>query len=238
MRFIPFFSGCLVCLVLFNDGNEAPATEAGDPVVVALRLVVARRVDVVRKWLDERDFKSLTQSAGGLRTLTALLQARSDDESWQAATQEVLDAAGDLSAAGRAVDAAGAAAALGKLERAVAAVQAQQPTGKPQSLPQPTGGLRPLMLLMDGIRGDAKIDLLSGNVEEVKKGAYVLSELGRVVSNSGSAGPASRQRWPELSSAFVEASLAAARSPTDDAVTLKQLMRNVSQRCDACHELR
>ena len=94
------------------------------------------------------------------------------------------------------------------------------------------------MLLMDGIRGDAKIDLLSGNVEDAKKGAYVLSELGRVVSNSGSGGSSSRERWPELSAAFIEASLAAARSPATDAAAIRQLMRNVSQRCDACHETR
>ena len=72
---------CLANPVASSPGSAVSAAESADPLVAALRLAVARRVDVVRKWLDERDFKSLTQSAGGLRTLTALLQARSDDES-------------------------------------------------------------------------------------------------------------------------------------------------------------
>jgi hypothetical protein len=93
------------------------------------------------------------------------------------------------------------------------------------------------MLLMDGIRGDAKIDLLAGNAEDAKKSAYVLSELGRVVSNSRATGFAGGQ-WDELSSAFVNASLAAARSPSSDAKAVRQLLRQASQRCDACHDMR
>jgi len=237
-RPVTVLTGCVVCLHLANYGSVAPAAEPGDPVVSALHLSVGRRIGDARKWLEERDFKSLTQTAGGLRVLAGLLQARSDDKSWQAATDQVLAAIGGLSEAARGEDAARCTAALDKLQMAASAVKAVEPTGKPQSPRQASGGLRPLMLLMDSIRGDAKIDLLTGNVEGAKKGAYVLSEVGRVVSNSGSGSAQDRQRWPELSTAFVEASLVAARSPTTDADTMRQLLRSVSQRCEACHETR
>ncbi|MCI0357808.1 MAG: hypothetical protein L0211_04890 [Planctomycetaceae bacterium] len=232
------FSGCVMWLVITSHANFAPAAEPGDPVLSALHLTMSRRIGDARKWLDERDFKSLAQTAGGLRVLGGLLKARSDDESWQTATEAVLAAIGELSAAARAEDAAQCKAALDKLEQTAAAVQARQPTGQAQQALPASGGLRPLMLVMDGIRGDGKIDLLSGNVEDAKKSAYVLSELGRVVSNSVAGRPPDPKQWQESSAAFVEASLAAARSTEADAATMRQLLRNVSQRCDACHEMR
>lgn len=225
-------------LSLTGSGGQVRAAEGDDAILASLHLSASRRMADARKWLDDKDYKSLAQTAGGLRTLASLVQARGDDAPWQAATSKLVAAAGELVAAARAEDAAACAVALEKLNESAAAVGALSPTGKPLPTPPLTGGLRPVMLLMDGIRGDAKIDLIAGDVGGAKKSAYVLSELGRLVSNSSPGGAASRQEWPVLGAAFVEASLAAARSPATDAASVRQLMRGVSQRCDACHETR
>jgi hypothetical protein len=228
----------LLGIALLVGGQSLWAAEAEDPVTTALHMSLAKRIGYVRKWLDQGDFKSLAQSAVGLQTLASMLWARSDDAAWLAASDQLGAAISDLQSAASSNDTARCLAALGKLERAAAAAKALQPTGQPQATPRAAGGLRSVMLLMDGIRGDAKIDLIAGNVEDAKNSAYVLSELGRVVSNSSSGGGSSLKQWPALSAAFVEASLAAARSPASDAPTVRQLMKGISQRCDACHEMR
>jgi hypothetical protein len=92
------------------------------------------------------------------------------------------------------------------------------------------------MLLMDGIRGDAKIALLTGRTADAKNAAYALGELGQVVSVSRPGNTANEQQWSELSRAFVESSLSMARSPGNDAAAVRQGLREVSQRCEACHE--
>jgi cytochrome c556 len=104
-------------------------------------------------------------------------------------------------------------------------------------LPQPPG-LRPLMLIMDGIHADAKKAMLVGRVDDAKKQAIVLAELGQLVSHSRQASSSQADAWKKLSGEFVESAQAVAASPATDAAAVRQLLKNVSQRCEACHETR
>jgi len=207
-------------------GEDAPAVTA------ALRGALSKNLAHARDWLDQKDFKSLAQSSGTLQLLADLLKTRSDDAAWQAATAKVASAVGDLQVAARGEDAAKCLVAIETLEKSAAAVESAAPSGKP--LPLPRGpGLRPLMLTMGGVYADAKIALIGGNVATAKNQALVLSELGKLVSNSRSGEP-----WTTRGSAFSEAALAAATSPEIDPQKVRQLLRGISQRCDACHEMR
>ena len=89
------------------------------------------------------------------------------------------------------------------------------------------------MLVMDSLYADAKIALLSGNVEGAKKQAFVLAELGGLVSNSRK-----DERWLSLAGEFTKAASTAAASAETDPQTVRQLLRRISQRCEACHEIR
>ena len=204
---------------------DQPAT------VSALRAALARNIAHAQDWLEAGDFKSLEQSAGGLELLAAVVQSQSDDAGWQEAADRAAKAAREVRSAAQAGDAAAAAASLERLADSQSAVSTLTPTGQP--LPLPKANLRTLMLLMDGVRGEAKIALISGNAESVKNQAYVLSELGRVVSNLRSG-----ERWSRLSDDFFQASLAAARSPASDPAELRPLLKAISERCDACHDTR
>jgi hypothetical protein len=226
--------GLALCLMLCPAMSAAETT---DQVAVALHASLNRNVAHAREWLEGGDFKSLAQSASGLQLLAELWQARSDDAAWQAASGKVLAAISQLQEAARDSDAARSKAGLEALEKAVAATATISASGKPKS-PARQVALRPLMLVLDSVYADAKMASLTGQAAEAKKTAYVLSELGRLVSNSQSAGSKGREKWPELGASFVEASLAAALSPAEDAATVKQLLRAVSQRCEACHETR
>ena len=105
--------------------------------------------------------------------------------------------------AAQAEDAAAAGSALWTSRGSQRGPRQTRASGQP--LPPPKANLRSLMLLMDGVRGEAKIALITGNAEKAKNQAYVLSELGRVVSNLRSG-----ERWAQLSEEFTAASLAAA----------------------------
>ena len=204
---------------------------ADGPVSSAICSSIDRHIGHARGWHGAGDFKSLAQSAGGLELLAAVLSTQSDEAEWQESSAALIAAAKAVRVAAEAEDRAAAESALANLGAANAVVAKLTPSGR--SLPPAKANLRTLMLLMDGIRGDAKIALVTGNVENAKKQAYVLSELGRVVSNLRSG-----DRWATLSEEFTTASLAAAHSPAADTAELRQLFKAVSQRRDACHDSR
>jgi hypothetical protein len=218
--------------VLSIDTPAARAAEPADPLTGAICGTITKNIEHAREWLDAKDFKSLAQSAGGLQMLSGLLHARSGDAAWQHATRQVIAAVGELQEAAKAEDAAKSLNALSTVEKTLAVTAAMTPTGKPQAPPS-IGAIRPVMLLMDGIYADAKIYVIAGNTAGAKRQARVLSELGRVVSNSQSGNAKGREKWPELSTAFVEACLTAARSPAEDTQAVRQLLRSISQKCEA-----
>lgn len=209
---------------------QAPA--AADPTTAALRAALAKGASHAREWLEQKDFKSLAQSAGGLQLLAQLLMARSDDVAWQTAVGKVAAAIGEVQATARTEHAAKATEAIATLERTVTAAQAVSPTGKPQELPRGPA-IRSLMLTMDGLYADAKIATIAGDVAAAKNQARVLAELGKLVSNSRSG-----EAWSKLAGDFSQAAITAADSPETDPKTFRPILRGISQRCEACHEMR
>jgi len=225
-RWLTSVASLATVLVATGPGSAADAA-----VVPALCASIDRNIAHAQNWLEAGDFKSLSQAASGMELLAAVLQSQGDDDTWQEAIERLVAAAMAVRTSAQAEDPAAAGSALMNLAAANTALAKLTPTGQP--LPPPKAKLRSLMLLMDGVRGEAKIALIAGNTEKAKNQAHVLSELGRVVSNLRSG-----ERWARLSDEFTAASLAAAKSPSLDAQALRPLLRVVSQRCDACHDIR
>ena len=210
----------------------AAAADAGETVTSSLQAALTKNVGHAREWLDQKDYKSLNQSAGGLQLLAALLKSRSDDASWQTALGKVETDVGQVQAAARNENAEGSRAALEGLEKSAAAAAALKPTGQPLALPR-APAVRPLMLILDSVYADAKIAVLTGNAQAAKKQAFVLAELGELVSNSRQT-----DQWRLLAGEFKQAATAAASSGETDPQAVRQLLRGISQRCEACHETR
>jgi len=87
------------------------------------------------------------------------------------------------------------------------------------------------MLVLDSVQADAKVAVLTGQAAAAKKQAVVLSELGRLVSNARR-----DDAFAAQSRAFVQAAEALASADENDLATVRQRLRSVAQRCDACHE--
>jgi hypothetical protein len=221
------FPALLVALLL---QAAAIAAEPADAVSSALEAALQRNVAHAREWLDQKDFKSVAQSAGGLQLLADLLKARSDDAAWQAAIANVTAAVSSVQSAAREEDTAKCKSALESLEKASSAAASRAPTGKPQPLAR-APAIRPLMLTLDAMQGDAKIAVLTGNVEAARKQAYVLAELGKLVSNSKNT-----DQWTSLAGEFARAATVATTCPENDAKAMRQHFRVIAESCEACHE--
>jgi hypothetical protein len=206
------------------------AAEQTESVPAALHAALAKDIQHASEWLDQADYKSLAQSAGGLQLLAEMLKARSDDAAWQAATGKIVSAASNVQAAARGEDAAKCKSALDGLEKAASAAAASKPTGKPQTLAR-VPPIRSLMLTMDATMADGKIAVMTGNVDAAKKQAAVLAELAKLVSNSRST-----DNWPSLAGDFVTATQAAANTTQTNPQSVRQLFRGIAERCDGCHE--
>jgi hypothetical protein len=206
------------------------AGAAEDAISSALELTIARNAIHAREWLEQKDFKSLAQSAGGLQVLAEMLAAQSDDAQWQATAGGVVAATREMQKAAATENMSQCAAALESLDKAIGAAKVVQPSGKAQAVAR-LPGIRPLMLLMDATLADAKISLIAGQVDTAKNESRVVAELGKLVSNSRTT-----PEWSSLAGDFCAAANAAANSTQSDAKVVRQLIRGVSERCEACHE--
>jgi hypothetical protein len=220
-----------LCIFLVSPCAVARASQP-DLAVAGLRFALEKHISRSADWLTEGDFKSLGESAGEATVLAELLRARSDDAAWQRAFGEAIAAAKALQATAGSGDAASAMKSLDKLRSAVAASTRLVPTGQPLDLPA-SPGVRPLMHLASGVQAEAKVALLTGNAADAKKAAAALAELARLMSNSRSA-----DGWAEMSDDLRQACMAAAQSPADDKATLRQLLRDINERCETCHDNR
>jgi hypothetical protein len=198
----------------------------------ALRFSLDKSVAYCRECLEGIDFKSLAQTADGLRTLSAVLAAKSQDEAWQRAAAELSQAVDALRSAARAADRDRTGEALARVEQAAAAASRLQPAGEPQTAPAGSN-LRELMMLLENVRGQAKVALLTGEAANAKRAALVLAELGPVLTNTRRG-----EDWEIMSHDFTQAALAAAASPEEDTLKLKPLFKTMSQACDHCHDSR
>ena len=90
-----------------------------------------------------------------------------------------------------------------------------------------------LMTLIDGTYADAKTSVSRGDPQAAKYNAYMLSELGQLLSHERS-----DARWKNWSQQFVAASHDTALAPTTDSTELRNLLKVIRTRCDDCHKKR
>jgi hypothetical protein len=215
-----------------------PTGAAGQsPATAAYTWVLQQNATHAREWLAAKDFKSLAQAAGNLKLLADRLRARSSDAGWQAAAGQLAQASSTLQTAAQTSDAAAANSALDELAKAIAALPGA-PAGAASPAAAPAGNLRALMLLMDAIRGDAKVALLTGQPAAAKQAGLVLADLGQSVAAARPASGLTAEQWNELAGAYVAAAEALARAPANDATAIRPVFKAVAERCDGCHEQR
>jgi hypothetical protein len=227
--------GCVLATAagIVQRGWAEPTPAAGRAAVASS---LAHSATQCREWVDAKDYKSLAQTAGGMKLLAQVLQGKSQGDDWQRATAAAISAAEELHAAAQGENAVAAGAALDRAATAIQAVQAMAAAASDPggSEAAPIGGnLRQLMMLMDNLRGQAKIALLTGDASGAKRAALTLAELGPLL-HRGKSG----EDWEVMAHDFTQAAQAAGSAEEADTKRLKPLFKTMSQACDHCHDSR
>src|SRR5262245_14686293 len=105
----------LVAAVVIQAAGQAQ--EKQDPVATATHSALTKNITHAREWLDQKYYKSVAQSAGGLQLLAEILHRRGQNAAWRQATEKLIAAARDVQAAARDENAAQCRAALDGLEK-------------------------------------------------------------------------------------------------------------------------
>ena len=209
----------------------AEAQHGPNPEIDALRFAIDRQLTYTLERRDAKDYKSLAQAADGSKLLMQLLLCRSDDTEWQAAHSRAANALGALQAAARKEDHSQVEAVMQDVTTQWAAARIPA-VGKPLGPPR-ASSLRQVMLLLEGLQGQAKVALLTGEPANAKRMASVLAQLGPVVSNARR-----DDAWAIMAHDFTQAAATAAKSSAEEPAGLKPLFRQISHACEACHDSR
>jgi hypothetical protein len=208
-----------------DDAATATAAKA-DSARAALHTAFDKNLSYCRQWLAAKDWKSLQQTAEGAGILAGMMGRYGDDDTWRAAARRLREGVQSLRSA----------AGDKQTERCQKSIEqlaadnkslAKLPKTKPVAQ-RLTVSLRPMMALMDATHADAKAALAVGDLVEAKSMALVLSELGHVVSNQRA-----EAAWHSAGEALARAAVEAAEQT--DAKAIRQKLRGVYEKCEACH---
>ena len=216
-----------------DSAEPAPSPSRAEQTRIALHAAVEGNLAYCRQWLDEKDYKSLGQTASGIAILADVLRGQGDAKAWQAATGQLRDAAAKLTAEAGRENADACKAAIDGIDRENQSAKKLDEIGRPVKPSRAAGNLRAMMALLEGTYADAKAALAFGEVEKARQTAYVLAELGRRV-----AGYQSDTRWAADAGAMSAAAVAVALGESADAKMVREQLRGVYLKCEACHDRR
>lgn len=227
-RAAAFASLLLGCFLLCPASEPAPAPVSPS---AAIQAALESNLEQVRGWLGDGDFASAVQAAGGLSALAWLCEQQGDAAGWHRQTAALRRTCAALEAAARRKDAVAARRAADSCA-ALLAVLAKEKPGKPKAgAAAPFGSTKTWMLLMEGAYVDAKS---AATPRDVERQAREIAEEIRAVSRLRS-----DPRWRKMSEDVRTAALRAAETGrTRDLASARKAMKEIYQRCEACHQAR
>lgn len=229
--------GCVLGLAAFgpqtSESGGAGRRDSFSPVAPAAALHAAMKANLklANDWLVDQDFTSAAEAAEGLVVLANVYKCYSDQSAWREKATALREACEDLIARAKDKDVSGCEKAVQQCDKLLAEAGANPPNGdRPATNDfKPPGSTKTLMKLMDGTYADAKraksVSDLSNMLLTIAEGANVA----RVMRSD--------PVWQERATAVREAALKAAQlKPDADLQLARQELKNVYERCQACHK--
>lgn len=201
--------------------------------LTALHAAVKTNLDYCRQWLDEKDFKTLRQSAEGISLLADALAAQGDDDEWKMLVAALRSAARELASAADNKSAEQAERQIKTLDDSAAKLADIAPRGQPEAQAAPSAPLAAMMALLDGTHADAKRALTFDESAAVRQGGVILAELGGLLARYRD-----DEEWRTLAGDLSRAARELGELEDDDPAALRAGLRAVQARCAACHEKR
>jgi hypothetical protein len=222
------FAFALVGLALADEpaGTDQPAVPPR-----AIAVVLTHNLDLVEKWVQEKDLASAAKSAQDVTLLAKLLSANAASNSQLGSLVKETDALLRAARARKLEDTQKALAAaretIAWLQKAHVGIQSPRP-GEAQKTKEKIGTVGPLMALMDGTYADTKgMD----KAYDFEAFAFTLAEEANIV---GLLRPDAK--WKKMSADVRDAALAAAKESRQDLVGARKTLRTVYPACEACHK--
>jgi hypothetical protein len=185
----------------------------------------------VQDWLDRKDFLSAGQTAQSMSALAQLYHFYSTDTGWQRRTSDLNAAFDRLFAAARKKSAEDCATSLKECTTLLDDLAKNPPAGERLSDAKfrPSGSLKTWMKLLSVARVDART---ASSTKETEQFALLLAEEANAVAYLRQ-----DEQWKQDFAAIKQvAGKAAQQASADDLPAARQTLREIQQRCEACHE--
>jgi cytochrome c556 len=230
-------AACIMGVAAFGaqtpDSGSTGRREGFSPVAppAAVRAALKTNLKLVNDWLSDRDFASAAETAEGLVVLANVYQCYSDQSAWREKAASLREACEDLVTRAKTKDAAGCDEASRRCATLLAELGEKLPSGDRPSANdfKPPSSTKTLMKLMDGTYADAK---RAKSVSELSNMLLTIAEVAnvaRVMRNE--------PNWQERATAVRAAALNAAQlKPDADLQAARRELKNVYERCQACHK--
>jgi hypothetical protein len=197
----------------------------------AIHGAVESNLNLVRQWLVEKDYASAAEATTGLSALVRLHGHQSVEPEWRKRSEALRDACDQLAKAVERKSAADCDKAIAECTRLLGDMARHPPAGKPAAVKnfKPHGDSKTWMLLMDGAYVDAK---RAESAKELEQSALALAEEAHVVAFLRD-----DAKWRLSAQEVRDAALRTARlAKEEDLATARKALKQVYQRCEACHE--
>jgi hypothetical protein len=229
-------AGSILCLAAIDVQNPefggAGRRESFTPVAppAALHGAMKANMKILQGWLDNGDFTSAAETTEGLILLANIYGCHSDEPSWKEKAAGLKAAFQLLMTRAREKDAAGCEKASQACATLLEELADSQPKGgKGAGGTRPAGTFRTIMKLMDGSYADAKG---TKSASERADFLYTIAECANLTWHMRN-----DTDWHQRSDEMRDEAMRLAEAkPSADLQEVRRELKNVYQRCEACHQ--
>jgi hypothetical protein len=199
--------------------------------VQALLHATRLNLKIVAEWLGDGDFDSAAESAERVKLLLSLCALQSSTESWQRRVGLLRSRCDQLISLASNKDAEACIELSKDLLATLGSLEQELPKADGIAVDdfRPPSSIRNLMKLLDGSYADAKV---AKSLDELTALAYTIAE-GTNVAQFLRNDPGWRDRAGEVREAAVKVAIL---KPDTDLKVARQELKNVYERCQACHK--
>jgi hypothetical protein len=193
----------------------------------AVPLAAQAQLAAIRDWVEDRDYASAAEGVRGLEVLAHLAAYQSPAADWRQEAAALGEACSLLAAAVKSKDAGRCTAALDECAKRLATLARREPPTGPAPDYRPQGSTKTWMQLLDGAYLEAKT---ARSPADLAAHALALAEVANAMAYLRS-----EPRWRQLSVDLRDAARQAGQ-PAADLPAARSVLKNVYQRCEACHQ--
>jgi len=213
---------------------SSSAEPAGySPIVLAsvVHSAVQSNLNLVRHWLDEKDFQSAHEAIRGLAMVVELYSYQSAEPEWRKKLSGFQAACAQLAVAIGRKSAPDSEKALAECSRQLEVIGKAPPTGaKVVAMNfKPFGSVKTWMLLMEGAYVDAKRAETGKEFDQLAQAIAEEANVARYLRSDA--------KWRTSADEVRDTALKAAKlAEGNDLPAAKKMLKQMYQRCEACHQ--